>query len=294
MGEIVAGIGTSHVPSIGPAFDLDKGDTDTWRPLFEPYAEVKKWLKEEIRPDVAIIVYNDHGTDFFFDKVPTFAVGLNDRYPIGDEGFGHRALPEVRGDAEFSGQLVESLVRDEFDLTVCQEMTMDHGILVPLPMLFESDPDWDVRVVPFEVNVLQHPLPTSNRCFQLGKAIRKAVEAMDEDARVVVVGTGGMSHQLHGERFGHLNRDFDNYFLDTIRDNPQELVALDQQELMRQAGAEAVELIMWLIMRGALTEDVVEVHRNYYAPMTTGMGLTALVDAASHDASSSNADRRTA
>jgi protocatechuate 4,5-dioxygenase beta chain len=279
MGKIVAGIGTSHVPSVGPAFDGGKGETDTWRPLFEPYARVKTWLKEEVRPDVAIVVYNDHGTDFFFDKVPTFAVGLSDRYPIGDEGFGPRPLPPVLGDAEFSGQLIESLVHDEFDLTVCQEMTMDHGILVPLPMLFESDPDWDVKVVPLEVNVLQHPLPTSSRCFQLGQAIRRAVEQMDEDVRVVIVGTGGMSHQLHGERFGHLNSDFDQYFLDTIRDNPQKLVSLDQNELMRQAGAEAVELIMWLIMRGALTEDVVEVHRNYYAPMTTGMGLTALVDA---------------
>ena len=278
MGRIVAGIGTSHVPSIGPAYDQKKQDTDAWRPLFEPYAEVKRWLKEEVKPDVAIIAYNDHGTDFFFDKVPTFAIGVADRYAIGDEGFGPRPLPPVRGDVKYSGQLIDRLIADEFDLTVCQEMAVDHGLLAPLPLLFSEDPDWDVRVVPLQVNVLQHPLPTSHRCFSLGQALRRAVEDIDDDTRVVVIGTGGMSHQLHGERFGHLNSEFDHYFLDTLRDDPQKLVEIDHVELMRQTGAEGVELIMWLTMRGALQESVREVHRNYYAPMTTGMGLITLVD----------------
>lgn len=278
MGRIVAGIGSSHVPSVGPAYDNNKDNTETWRPLFEPYARVKKWLKEEIRPDVAIVVYNDHGTEFFFDRYPTFAIGAADRYPIGDEGFGPRPLPPVLGDGAYSQKLIESIVGDGFDLTVCQEMAVDHGLLVPLPLLFSDTPDWDIKVVPLEVNVLQHPLPSSQRCFDLGQAIRRAVEGIDDDTRVVVIGTGGMSHQLHGERFGHLNSEFDHYFLDTLVKNPAELVELSQKDLMNQAGAEAVELIMWLIMRGALQAEVEETHRNYYAPMTTGMALLTLVD----------------
>lgn len=284
MGKIVAGIGSSHVPSIGPAYDAGKGDTDTWRPVFEPYNRVKKWLKEEVKPDTVIIVYNDHGTDFFFDKYPTFAIGAADSYPIGDESFGARPLPPVRGDAEYSFELINSLVGNGFDLTVCQELTVDHGLLVPLPMLFSKDPDWDVTVVPLEVNVLQHPLPTAQRCYDLGRALRTAVESVDDDRRVVVVGTGGMSHQLNGERFGTINEEFDHYFLDAIRDNPAELVAMSHTELMRKAGAEGVELIMWLTMRGALDDAVLEIDRGYYAPMTCGIAVTALVNKAEYPA----------
>lgn len=279
MGQIVVGIGTSHVPSVGPAYDQRKGETATWKPLFDAYADVKRWLEEEVRADAAIVVYNDHGTEFFFDRYPTFAIGASDEYPIGDEGFGVRPLPPVRGDAELSWHLVESLVADEFDMTVCQEMTVDHGLLVPLPMLWSHDPEWNVRVVPLQVNVLQHPLPSALRCYKLGQALRRAVESYPEDVRVAIVGTGGMSHQLHGERFGHLNATFDSYFLDQLTRDPDALVSLSHEELMREAGAEGVELIMWLTMRGALGDDVVEVHRNYYAPMTTGMGLITLVDA---------------
>jgi protocatechuate 4,5-dioxygenase beta chain len=279
MGTIVAGIGTSHVPSVGPAYDQGKGDSATWKPLFDAYRDVSRWLEEEVRADVAIVVYNDHGTDFFFDRYPTFAIGASDEYPIGDEGFGVRPLPPVRGDADLSWHLTESLVADEFDMTVCQEMTMDHGLLVPLPMLWPPGADWNVRVVPLQVNVLQHPLPSPSRCFALGKALRRAVESYSDDVRVAVVGTGGMSHQLHGERFGFLNEAFDHRFLDTIGPDPETLVAMGHDELMREAGAEGVELIMWLTMRGALEQQVTEVHRNYHAPMTTGMGLIALVDA---------------
>lgn len=278
MGTIVAGIGTSHVPSVGPAYDQGKGETDTWKPLFDSYGTVKDWLRSEVGVDAAIIVYNDHGTDFFFDRYPTFAIGAADEYPIGDEGFGLRPLPPVKGDADLSWHLVESLVADEFDMMVCQEMTVDHGLLVPLPMLWSHEPAWDVRVVPLQVNVLQHPLPSARRCFDLGRALRRAVESYPEDVRVAVVGTGGMSHQLHGERFGYLNAEFDNRFLDMIGPDPETLVGMGHEELMREAGAEGVELIMWLTMRGALGENVTTIHRNYYAPMTTGMGLITLVD----------------
>lgn len=278
MAKIVAGIGTSHVPSIGRAYDDRKQVEPVWKPLFDGYVPVKRWLQEEAKADVAIVVYNDHGTDFFFDKYPTFAIGAADEYEIGDEGFGPRKLPPVPGNADFSWHIARSLIDDEFDMTVCQEMKVDHGLLVPLPLLWSHDPDWNVKVVPVVVNVLLHPLPKAARCFRLGQAIRRAVESYPEDLRVAIVGTGGMSHQLHGERMGHMNSAWDNDFLDKLERDPQALAKLTHKDIMEAAGAEAVELIMWLVMRGAMSPEVKRIHRNYYAPMTSGMGLVSFVD----------------
>jgi protocatechuate 4,5-dioxygenase beta chain len=278
MARIVGGIGTSHVPSVGVAYDKKEMQTPAWKPLWDGTEPARQWLAR-IKPDVAIVVYNDHGADFFFDKYPTFAMGAADRYAIGDEGFGIRPLPPLRGDAAFSWHLCESLVYDEFDLTVCQEMALEHGFLVPMNLFFPHEPDWPLAVVPFEVNVIQHPLPTARRCFKLGQALRRAVESYPRDLRVVILGTGGMSHQLNGRRFGHMNRDWDAWFLDTIEAEPERLADLTHDEIMRNAGAEAVELIMWLTMRGAMTPRVKQIHRYYYAPMTTGMGLLVLEDA---------------
>ena len=245
--RIVAGLGLSHVPSVGVAYDRGKMQTPAWKPLADAYVPVRSWLKE-LQPDVAIVIYNDHGADFMFDKYPTFAIGAAGRYAIADEGFGTRALPEVRGDVDFSFHLCESLIADEFDLTVCQELAVEHGFLVPMNLCFEHGPDgWPVAAVPLQVNVIQHPLPTGRRCFKLGQAIRKAVCAYEGNLKVVVMGTGGMSHH----------------------------------ELMEKAGAEAVELIMWHVMRGALSPKARRVHRHYYAPMTTGMGLITFDDQAS-------------
>jgi len=278
MGKLIAGVGTSHVPSIGVAYDQDQQDSPEWRPLFDGYKPAKAWLKDAGITH-AIVLYNDHGTDFFYDKYPTFAMGAADEYPIGDEGWGVRSLPTVKGDADFSWHLADSLVTEsEFDITVCQEMVMDHGILVPMPLLFECDPDWDVKTVPFAVNVLQHPLPSPNRLWNLGKALRIAVESYPDDARVVIVGTGGLSHQLHGDRFGHMNEAWDQEFLDRLEDDPESLVGISHDELMEKGGAESVEMMMWLGMRGALTPQVNKIHRNYYLPMLTGMGLTLLED----------------
>lgn len=278
MAKIVAGIGTSHVPSIGVAYDQGCTQEPDWKPLFDAYEPVKKWLRE-LAPDIAIVIYNDHGGDFFFDKYPTFAVGASELYPVADEGWGRRPLPDFPGDADFSWHLCNELVYDEFDITVCQELAVEHGFMVPMHLCFDHDPDWAVRVVPVAVNVIQHPLPTARRCWKLGQSIRKAVERYPEDARVVILGTGGMSHQLNGARFGYLNSEFDNDFLDRIEFDPLTLLETTHQEIMEAAGAEAVELIMWLTMRGALASEVIRVHRNYYAPMTTGMGLIALTDA---------------
>jgi protocatechuate 4,5-dioxygenase, beta chain len=275
MGRIVAGIGTSHVPSIGGAYDRGKTGLPAWKPLFDAYVPVREWLRQ-LRPDIAIMVYNDHGADFFFDKYPTFAVGCADRYAIADEGFGTRPLPPIPGDLAFSQHLCRSLVYDEFDLTICQELAVEHGFLVPMHLCFEHDPDWPVASVPIAVNVLQHPLPTARRCWRLGQAIRRAVESYERDVRVAIIGTGGMSHQLTGPRFGEMQADNDQDFLDRIERDPESLTGITHQQLMERFGVEGIELIMWLVMRGALSSGARRVHRNYYAPMTTGMGLVTL------------------
>ena len=271
--RIVAGVGLSHVPSVGPVVDRGRQAEPAWKPLFDAYVPVREWL-QKLKPDVAIVVYNDHGADFTFDKYPTFALGAADRYGIADEGFGTRALPEVPGDAEFSIHLCESLIAQEFDLTVCQEMGVEHGFLVPMNLCFPHGPSgWPVRCVPLQVNVVQHPLPTARRCYRLGQALRRAVESHAGDLKVAILGTGGMSHQLQGKRFGYMNEAFDQWFLDRLEQDPEALVEITHHRIMEEAGAEAVELIMWLTMRGALPLNAKRVHRHYYAPMTTGMGL---------------------
>jgi protocatechuate 4,5-dioxygenase beta chain len=275
MGKIIAGIGTSHVPSIGGAYDRGRTQTPGWKPLFDAYVPVREWL-DAIKPDVAIMVYNDHGADFFFDKYPTFAVGCADEYAIADEGFGTRPLPAIPGDLAFSQHLCRSLVYDEFDITVCQKMSVEHGFLVPMHLCFDHDDSWPVASVPIAVNVLQHPLPTARRCLRLGQSIRRAVESYERDLRVVIIGTGGMSHQLTGKNFGDMQRDNDLDFLDRIESDPESLTALTHRTLMEKFGVEGIELIMWLVMRGALSDATKRVHRNYYAPMTTGMGLITL------------------
>lgn len=271
--RIVAGVGLSHVPSVGPVVDRGRQAEPAWKPLFDAYVPVREWL-QKLKPDVAIVVYNDHGADFTFDKYPTFALGAADRYCIADEGFGTRALPEVPGDAEFSIHLCESLIAQEFDLTVCQEMGVEHGFLVPMNLCFPHGPSgWPVRCVPLQVNVVQHPLPTARRCYRLGQALRRAVESHAGALKVAILGTGGMSHQLQGKRFGYMNEAFDQWFLDRLEQDPEALVEITHHRIMEEAGAEAVELIMWLTMRGALSPNAKRVHRHYYAPMTTGMGL---------------------
>lgn len=278
--RVVAGLGLSHVPSVGVAYDRGKMQTPAWKPLWDAYVPVREWLAR-LEPDVAIVVYNDHAAEFAFDRYPTFALGAADRYAIADEGFGTRPLPEVPGDVDFSIHLCESLVEDEFDLTVCQEMGVEHGFLVPMNLCFpHGDQGWPVRAVPLQVNVIQHPLPTGRRCYRLGQAVRRAVEAYPENLSVVVMGTGGMSHQLQGKRFGYMNEAFDQSFLDRLESEPEKLAEMTHQELMEQAGAEAVELIMWHVMRGAVGPKARRVHRHYYAPMTTGMGLITFESAA--------------
>ena len=277
MGRIVGGVGLSHGPSIGPVVDRNRTQEPAWKPLFDAYIPVREWLAR-LKPDVAIVVYNDHAADFSFDKYPTFALGVAEHYAIGDEGFGTRRLPQVQGDVDLSIHLSEVLVYEhEFDLTLCQEIAVEHGFLVPMNLCFpHGEKGWPVRAIPLQVNVIQHPLPTARRCYKLGQAIRTAVASYPDDLRVIVLGTGGMSHQLQGKRFGHMNEKFDHWFLEQLESNPEGLAGITHLEIMEQAGAEAVELIMWLTMRGAARGK--RVHRHYYAPMTTGMGLITFED----------------
>ena len=272
MARISAGIGTSHTPAIGAAVDLGKTETDYWKPLFEGYEPAKDWMAKKA-PDVAIIVYNDHNNAFDFSMIPTFAVGCGDEFIIADEGWGARPVPVVKGYPDMAAHLVQSLVLDEFDITIVNEMQVDHGLTVPMSLLWGQPDAWPVRVIPIAVNVVQYPPPTGNRCYNLGKAIRKAVEAWDEDLDVVIFGTGGMSHQIQGPRAGLINQDFDRMFLDGLSQDPERLAQISHLEYMREAGAEAVELVMWLVMRGALGDSVEEVYRFMHVPASsTGVG----------------------
>jgi gallate dioxygenase len=272
MARIIGGIGTSHVPTIGMAFDRGKQDDPDWKPLFEGYGPVKKWLAEK-KPDVLFFCFNDHATTFFFDHYPTFALGVSEQYAIADEGLGPRKIPPLKGHAGLARHIARSLVDEEFDISTFQDLPLDHGLHSPLTMMWPSQPEWPGRVVPLVVNVIQQPLPKPGRCFSLGKALRKAIEAYPEDLEVAMVGTGGLSHQMIGERAGFNNEQWDLEFLELIERDPERLAAMKIEDFMRLGGNEGAEVIMWLIMRGALAPKVRKIHQNYYLPMTTAMAV---------------------
>lgn len=282
MARIVGGIGTSHVPTIGVAYDKGRQSDPAWAPLFEGYKPVAAWLAEQ-RADALLFFYNDHATTLFFDLYPTFALGIGSSFPVADEGAGLRPLPPIRGDVDLQAHIGEALVNDEFDMTFFQDKPIDHGIAAPLPLLWPHDPDWPGTVVPIAINVLQYPLPTAKRCYRLGQAVRRAVESYPLDLRIVVVGTGGLSHQIHGERTGFNNTEWDLEFLDRIRDDPEPLTQMTHADYVRLGGAESVEQIMWLAMRGALSPTVRQVHQNYYLATTTAMAVTAYEDLAGEE-----------
>jgi Catalytic LigB subunit of aromatic ring-opening dioxygenase len=273
MATLIGGIGTSHAPTIGVAWDRGQQKEPMWAPLFDGYVPARQWL-DEVRPDLFLIVYNDHVNQFFFDAYPTFALGVGAVHAQADEGWGKRALPDLPGDPDFAWHLARSLVNDEFDPTICQEMALDHGVLSFLPLL--TDTDWKVPVVPLAVNVIQHPIPTPRRLYKLGAALGRAIASYPKDRRIVVFGTGGLTHQLHGTKFGTKNAAWDNEFMDRLETEPAALSELSTQDYMERGGTEGVEMIMWLAMRGALGGSVKRVHRNYTAPMTTGYGLLVL------------------
>jgi len=265
MARISAGIACSHVPAIGAAIDNGRTRDDYWRPLFAGFEASKAWMREHT-PDVVVLVYNDHASAFSLEMIPTFAIGCAERFAPADEGWGPRPVPMVEGHSELACHIAQSTILDEFDMTIVNQMDVDHGLTVPLSLMFGEPESWPCRVIPLAVNVVQYPPPTGRRCFALGQAIRRAVESFDEDLDVQVWGTGGMSHQLQGPRAGLINREFDTAFLDRLVSDPAALVALPHIDYVREAGSEAIELVMWLVMRGALDERVREVRRFYHAP----------------------------
>jgi len=272
VARIVAGVATSHIPAVGAAWDNKKTAEPYWQPVFRGFERSKEWIAK-VKPDVCIVVYNDHASAFSLDIVPTFAIGCAAEFAIADEGWGPRPVPPVKGHPELAAHLVQSLVLDEFDITIVNKMEVDHGLTVPLTLMFGQPEAWPCPVIPLCVNVVVYPVPTGNRCYNLGKALRKAVDSFDKDLRVVIFGTGGMSHQLQGQRAGLINSPFDKRFLDNLTKDPQANVRIQHLEYLRETGSEGIEMVMWLIMRGALDDEVREAYRFYHVPASnTALG----------------------
>lgn len=265
MAKITAGITTSHVPAIGAAFDNGKTGEEYWKPVFAGYDYSKEWIAEQ-KPDVVILVYNDHASAFSLDLIPTFALGCGEKYKPADEGWGPRPVPDVIGHPELASHIVQSVIQDDFDLTIVNTMDVDHGLTVPLSLMFGKTDAWPCKVIPLAVNVVLYPPPSGQRCYNLGKSLRKAVESFDDDLNVQIWGTGGMSHQLQGPRAGLINQEFDNNFLDKFVDDAETLAKVPHINYVREAGSEGIELVMWLIMRGALNDKVLQKHRFYHVP----------------------------
>jgi len=265
VARVTAGVATSHVPAIGAALDNGKAGEPYWQPVFAGYERSKQWIAEQ-KPDVIILVYNDHASAFSLEMIPTFAIGCADSFAPADEGWGPRPVPTVKGHPSLAWHMAEQLILDEFDMTIVNKLDVDHGLTVPLSLMFGQPEMWPCQVIPLAVNVVQYPPPTGHRCYSLGQAIRRAVESYPEDLKVVVFGTGGMSHQLQGPRAGLINSAFDRAFLDALVSDPVAQSRVPHIDYVREAGSEGIELVMWLIMRGALDEQVREVHRFYHVP----------------------------
>lgn len=282
MARITASVYTSHVPAIGAALDLGKDQEPYWQRVFSGYDASKKWMKEN-KPDVVLLVYNDHATAFSLELIPTFAIGTGEEFMPADEGYGPRPVPKIVGHPELASHIASSVIQDDFDLTIINKMDVDHGLTVPLSLMCGKVSEWPCPVIPFMVNVVQYPVPSGRRCFMLGQAIRKAIETFDKNLNVHIWGTGGMSHQLQGARAGLINANWDNRFLDRLIEDPYGLARVPHIEYVREAGSEGIELVMWLIARGAM-DDVAGrpnaprmVHRFFHVPASnTAVGHLVL------------------
>jgi protocatechuate 4,5-dioxygenase beta chain len=292
MAKITASVYTSHVPAIGAAMDLGKDQEPYWQPLFKGYEYSKQWMKDN-KPDVIFLVFNDHATAFSLEMIPTFAIGTAAEYAVADEGWGPRPVPKVMGHPDLAAHIAQSVIQQDFDLTIVNKMDVDHGLTVPLSLMCGPlDPvkdAWPCPVIPFAVNVVQYPVPSGRRCFQLGQAIRRAVESYDQDLKVQIWGTGGMSHQLQGPRAGLINREWDNAWLDQLIQDPVACANVPHIDYVREAGSEGIELVMWLIARGAMADvndgrvtgrPPVLKHRFYHVPASnTAVGHAILENA---------------
>lgn len=286
MAKITSSVYTSHVPAIGAAIDLGKTHEPYWQPLFAGYEPSKQWFRQN-KPDVIFLVYNDHATAFSLEMIPTFAIGTAAEYQPADEGWGPRPVPKVQGHPELAAHIAQSVIQQDFDLTIVNKMDVDHGLTVPLSLVCgtpsKENFEWPCPVIPFAVNVVQYPVPSGRRCFELGKAIRKAIESYDEPLNVQIWGTGGMSHQLQGPRAGLINKAWDNAFLDEMIADPEKLASKPHIDYVREAGSEGIELVMWLIARGAMSDVAGKgkapkvAHRFYHVPASnTAVGHLVL------------------
>ncbi len=276
MAKIVGGLNVTHVPYIGRAIANNTQQDPYWKPFFDGFPPVHTWL-DKVKPDVAVVIYNDHGLNFFLDKMPTFAVGAAPQYNNADEGWGIPTLPPSQGDPDLSWHMIDALIEEEFDIVTCQEMLVDHAFTLPLELFWPKQKPCPVRTVPVCVNTVQFPLPTAARCFKFGQAIGRAIESWDSDARVVVIGTGGLSHQLDGQRAGFINKEFDLMFMEKLISDPLWVTRYSITDLVELTGTQGVELINWLTARGALLGEVAKVHANYHVPISnTASGLLCM------------------
>jgi len=277
MAQIVGGIATSHIPSIGKAIARGLYDDPAWKDFFNGYKPVHEWL-DRVQPDTAVVIYNDHGLNFFLDKMPTFAIGAAAEYRNADEGWGLPVVAPFPGHPELSWHMIESLVAEEFDMTTCQEMLVDHAFTVPMALLWPGPQRRPVRTVPLSVNTVQIPLPSPPRCLKLGQAVGRALASFPENEKVVIVATGGLSHQLDGTRAGFINRKFDQMCIESIVHDPWSLTRYSIADLIRESGAQGVEVLMWIVMRGALAGEVSEIHTSYHVPVSNTAAAVMLLE----------------
>lgn len=275
MAKIIGGLAVSHTPTIGFAVDHNKQHESAWEPIFDSFAPMQRWLAEK-KPDALVYIFNDHVTSFFFDHYSAFSLGIDHQYHVADEGGGPRDLPPINGDAALSRHIGTSLMSDEFDMSFFMDKPLDHGLFSPLSALMPFKPEWPTRVIPLQVGVLQFPIPTARRCYKLGQALRRAIESYPEDINVAIVATGGLSHQVHGERCGFNNVEWDQQFMELLVNDPEKLTDMTIAEYAELSGVEGAEEIMWLVMRGALSANVVKKHQAYYLPSMTGIATLIL------------------
>lgn len=277
MARIIGGLTSSHIPAVGAAYAKKQFEDPYWKPFFEGYPPVHKWLAEQ-KPDVAVVFYNDHGLNFFLDKMPTFAIGAAFEYENQDEGWGIPALGKFRGYPELSWRIIDGVVADGFDVCSCQEMAVDHGFSVPVQLFWGDQIKNPIKTIPICVNTVQHPVPTPMRCYRFGQAIGRAISAFPGNEKVVILGTGGMSHQLDGKRAGFINKKFDLMCMEKIVDDPEELAKISTADLIQEAGAQGLEFILWLAMRGCLNGKVKRLHQNYHIPISNTAAGTLLLE----------------
>jgi gallate dioxygenase len=290
MATIVGGFATSHTPTIGFAVDTNKQNDPVWAPIFQGYEPVQKWLKDTA-PDVIFYIFNDHMTSFFMDHYSQFALGVGDSFPVADEGGGARDLPALKGHPKLAEHIAKGLVADEFDLSYFQNKGLDHGCFSPMSLLFpEHKQGWPTKIIPFQVGVLMAPSPNASRCYKLGKALRKAIQSYPEDIKVAIAGTGGLSHQVHGERCGFNNTPWDMEFMDRLGTDPEGLTNYTIAELAKLGGMEGAEVVMWMMMRGALSEKVEKTHQTYYLPSMTPIASLVFEERSDEKSAESDAD----